>query len=339
MTTSPGTSVDQFFASRCFRQTGPPWIGLRVLPFLVWAALAGSAHMRLRCPARTGSTTVLDKWLSRPCLLTTGHPLWTVGAFGCTRSEPLSALLFGAPCLVCFMLSAAALPLLAKLCGASAPHVLLGSFLPSFGEHGLAPLDMRTEPPAPAPASCVDSGMPASVPAVDTGHYQAVCSRPVPTPCRNFRMPDCPWPLLAGDDSEAGDDDHDLDFAVLAGAGEAPTLGLGGISAVVFRTLLCEAVSDPSCAALAVAAATLSVLAEAFPSPCAPAQSVNFPSGPSEPKNQGFGAFPEKTARQEGEIPNPSSFLGRFSLAESRQIGSAEQSFCLCRAQMPDTCR
>ena len=45
---------------------------------------------------------------------------------------------------------------------------------------------------------------------------------------------------------------------------------------------------------------------------------VNFPSGPSEPKNHGFGAFPEKTARQEGEIPNPSSFLGRFSLAESR---------------------
>ena len=48
------------------------------------------------------------------------------------------------------------------------------------------------------------------------------------------------------------------------------------------------------------------------------APTVNFPSGPSEPKNHGFGAFPEKTARQEGEIPNPSSFLGRFSLAESR---------------------
>ena len=108
--------------------------------------------------------------------------------------------------------------------------------VPPLGPH------MRTEPPPPAPASCVDSDMPASVPAVDTGHYQAVCSRPVPTPCRNFRMPDCPWPLLADDDSEAGDDDHDLDFAVLAGPGEAPTLGLGGISAVVFRTLLCEAV-------------------------------------------------------------------------------------------------
>ena len=229
-----------------------PWIGLRVLPFLVWAALAGLA--------------------------------WLFFAF-CWGTRTCSAFQ-----------------------------------VPSLGPH------MRTEPPAPAPASCVDSDMPASVPAVDTGHYQAVCSRPVPTPCRNFRMPDCPWPLLADDDSEAGDDDHDLDFAVLAGPGEAPTLGLGGISALVFRTLLREAVSAPSCAALAVAAATLSALAEAFPSPCAPAQSVHFPSGPSEPKNQGFGAFPEKTARQEGEIPNPSSFLGRFSLAESRAGKLAAQS-------------
>ena len=62
----------------------------------------------------------------------------------------------------------------------------------------------------------------------------------------------------------------------------------------------------------------------AGPSACNPAclsfglSVVNFPSGPSEPQNHGFGAFPEKTARQEGEIPNPSSFLGRFSLAESR---------------------
>ena len=54
--------------------------------------------------------------------------------------------------------------------------------------------------------------------------------------------------------------------------------------------------------------------------------------GPSEPKNHGFGAFPEKTARQEGEIPNPSSFLGRFSLAESRGLSvfktSGESSSC-----------
>ena len=49
-----------------------------------------------------------------------------------------------------------------------------------------------------------------------------------------------------------------------------------------------------------------------------PVRHADSLSGPSEPKNHGFGAFPEKTARQEGEIPNPSSFLGRSSRAESR---------------------
>ena len=43
-----------------------------------------------------------------------------------------------------------------------------------------------------------------------------------------------------------------------------------------------------------------------------PMQPVNFPSGPSEPKNHGFGAFPEKTARQEGGIPRSVLLPGPF---------------------------
>ena len=43
-----------------------------------------------------------------------------------------------------------------------------------------------------------------------------------------------------------------------------------------------------------------------------------FLLGPLSLKTMVLGHFQKKTARQEGEIPNPSSFLGRFSLAESR---------------------
>eukprot|EP00439_Symbiodinium_sp_Y106_P001666 s6945_g1.t1 len=89
--------------------------------------------------------------------------------------------------------------------------------------------------------------------------------RPLPTPCRSRFAAACPFLSLADDDSDIEEEAADLSRSEPPGS-DAVSLEQGGVSAVTYRTLLCETASDPGCAAFAIAAATVSVLLDAFPS-------------------------------------------------------------------------